>query len=125
MYETTFGTDWAQLDREEAIRRAFALGVADGCGRPDVDEYERVQDALPQAYDRSMVDLAYEEGRTKALGMKSTDEAEVWSELVDEAGNPVEPPLRTKLPGALNELTLLRREDGRPSSFDLPSFLRK
>jgi hypothetical protein len=128
MYERTFGTEWDELTREEAVRRAFALGVAEGVGNRRPDEVERVIEAFPGAYDRSLVELAYDEGRSKALG--AADEAdgpkEVWNALVDEAGAPREPPVRAALPGAITDLSLTRSpREGPPSSLDFPSMFRK
>ncbi|WP_434521408.1 hypothetical protein [Halorubrum sp. AS12] len=130
MYDRTFGTEWDDLSREEAVERAFALGVAAGVGTPHPDELERVLEAFPGSYDRSIVELAYDEGRTKALEAKAErdnpDDEEVWSSLVDGVGTPRESPVPAALPGAIRELTLTDRpREGPPSSLDLPSMLRK
>ena len=128
MYDRTFGTDWSDdtLDREEAIDRAFALGVAAGCGSERPDELDRVLGAFPSAYDRSIVELAYDEGRTKALEDPAEEPERVWDRLVDETGTPRRAPVPAALPGAINELTLMDRpRTGAPSSLELPSFLRK
>ena len=128
MYERTFGTEWDELTRDEAVRRAFALGVAEGVGNGRPEEVERVMEAFPDAYDRSLVELAYDEGRTKALNAaaEADDPKAVWTALVDETGAPREPPVRAALPGAITDLTLTRSpEGGPPSSLDFPSMLRK
>lgn len=126
MYERSFGTEWTTLDREAAIERAFALGVADACGESRPDEYARVQEALPGAYDRSIVELAYEEGRTKALSLDRQGEDDVWGTLVDEdASEAVESPLPEAMPGALDTYEFLTRSTGPPGSLDPPEFLRK
>lgn len=128
MYDRTFGTEWDELTREEAVRRAFALGVAAGVGNRRPAELERVMEAFPSAYDRSLVELAYDEGRTEALDAAdgADDPEEVWESLVDESGAPREPPARAALPGAISDLTLTRPpREGPPSSLDLPSMLRK
>ena len=128
MYDRTFGTEWDDLTREEAVRRAFALGVAEGIGNRRPAELDRVMEAFPSAYDRSLVELAYDEGRTKALAAsdEADDPTEVWESLVDGDGAPREPPVRAALPGAITELTLTRPpREGPPSSLDLPSMLRK
>lgn len=108
MYERRFGTDWDALAVEEIIERAYALGVqsvlaespglggedgADGDGSPTADgdgvdpaaEVERLTGEL-SGYDRSIVDLAYEEGRTEAFEFraKAGSGRELWDELVDE-----------------------------------------
>ncbi len=128
MYDRTFGTEWDDeaLTREAAIDRAFALGVAAACGNERPDELERVMEAFPGAYDRSIVELAYDEGRTKALEAPPDEPEAVWATLVDGGGEPRAPPVPAALPGALSELTLGRSpRTGPPSSLDLPAFLRK
>ena len=128
MYDRTFGTDWTDdtLNREEAIDRAFALGVAAGCGSERPAELDRVLEAFPSTYDQSIVELAYDEGRTKALEAPAEDPERVWKRLVDDTGTPRQAPVPAALPGAINELTLLDRpRTGAPSSLELPSFLRK
>ncbi|WP_144798018.1 hypothetical protein [Halorubrum depositum] len=128
MYDRTFGTEWDELTREEAVRRAFALGVAEGVGNRRPAELDRVMEAFPSAYDRSLVELAYDEGRTKALvaADDADDPKEVWDALVDGAGTPREQPVRAALPGAITDLTLTEPpREGPPSSLNFPSMLRK
>ncbi|WP_418285977.1 hypothetical protein [Halorubrum sp. DTA46] len=128
MYDRLFGTKWDDITREEAAKRAFALGVAAGIGSPRPEELDRVLSSFQSAYDRSLVELAYDEGRTKAI--EATAEADkpedVWDELVDPTGTPLTAPVSASLPGALTKLTLTDPpEEGPPSSLDLPSMLRK
>ncbi len=126
MYDRTYGTNWTALGRGEAIERAFALGVAEACDEGNPAEFDRVVDTAESAYGRSLIQLAYDEGRTKALEAPVDDAETVWNELVDDAGAPRSSPLPAAFPGALRELTLLRKRDGGPpSSLDLPSMLRK
>jgi len=128
MYDRTFDTEWDDLSRDEAVRRAFALGVAEGVGSGRSAELERVLDDFPNAYDRTLVELAYDEGRTKALEASGdADDAEtVWNALVDETGEPLEAPVGAALPGAITDLTLTSPpREGPPSSLDIPSMLRR
>jgi len=128
MYDRTFDTEWDELSREEAVERAFALGVADGVGSERPAELDRVLEAFENAYDQSLIELSYDEGRTKALeAAAEADDAEaVWDTLVDGTGSPRGSPVSAALPGAITELTLTRRpREGPPSSLDLPSMLRK
>ncbi|WP_435063439.1 hypothetical protein [Halobaculum sp. EA56] len=123
MYETRLGTDWEDIPEEEAIRRAYALGVAASFGYENREEFERLQDALDTSYDRSIVDLAYQEGKQEAAvvredGETDTDE-EVWDQLVTgvdpnadpgdaDAGSAAgEPIAATGLPAALERAGLL------------------
>jgi len=128
MYDRTFGTEWDDLAREEAVERAFALGVATEIDRERPTELDRVLDAFESAYDRSLVELAYDEGRTKALeaAAESADPQTVWDALVDGGGTPRVAPVSAALPGALTELSLTKRpREGPPSSLAFPSMLRK
>ncbi|SNR37991.1 hypothetical protein [Halorubrum vacuolatum] len=126
MYDRTYGTEWTELDRGEAIDRAFALGVMAAGGTKRRRELSRLLETADSAYDRSLIQLAYDEGRTQGLEASAEDTETLWKELVDELGNPREAPLPAAVPGAITELTLLRkRSEGLPSSLDLPSMLRK
>lgn len=131
MYESEFDTEWTDLDKEEALERAFALGVARSLGNPDHEAYERVRNAADTTYERSLIELAYEEGRTKAAEHSGAESADVWEELVVEAD-----PSDTDQPDPPN-----RGDDGPPGMFSraepttvpddgldrmrLPAFLRR
>lgn len=87
MYERTFGTDWETLaDRDEALRRAFALGVAECLGEDHPDELERIADAVETTYDRRFVDLAYRKGRQRVrqLEPEVDDGRQLRKRLADE-----------------------------------------
>ncbi|MFC6725122.1 hypothetical protein ACFQE1_12205, partial [Halobium palmae] len=62
-YQDAFGTDWGELDREDVLTRAYALGVAAACGDRNPDELARLVDEVDTTYDRSMVELAFHEGK--------------------------------------------------------------
>lgn len=94
MYDERLGTDWTDIPDEEAIDRAFALGVAASFGHEDRVEFDRLREALDTAYDRSIIDLAYEEGRHKADGFGGdAPEGDVWDRLVgaSDAGDVAAP----------------------------------
>jgi hypothetical protein len=101
MYDSEFDTDWDDLDKESALERAFALGVARNLGTPNHEEYERVRDAADTTYERSLIELSYEEGRRKASG-RTAEKSAVWEELVvetesvDATGSPTDPHARTR-----------------------------
>jgi hypothetical protein len=97
MYEDSFSRDWDgdDLDREEAVWRAYALGVAAALGEQNRDEYRE----LVAAVGRSLVEMAYDEGKTSAANLDSrlaageadVDETEfpsredaVWSKLISQ-----------------------------------------
>ncbi|WP_129115128.1 hypothetical protein [Halegenticoccus tardaugens] len=133
MYDAAFGTEWTALDRTEAIERAFALGVSAACGEPDPDEYERVLAAVSTAYERSMVELAFREGRGKAAGLRRRSAApdEVWAELVEPAGTAegsngeADRGSRRDLPRALSRFDLLDRRGGGIEATRLPDVLTR
>ncbi|ACV12031.1 conserved hypothetical protein [Halorhabdus utahensis DSM 12940] len=134
MYERTYGTDWETLGKDEAAERAFALGVAAEIGAGNPEEYERVLQAGGTSYDRSLIELAYQEGKRKAAGRRGDVEESttVWAELVEPDGDKTtvdpedEPERRDSLPPALDSIEMLeqRLEDGLERE-ELPDFLRK
>jgi hypothetical protein len=131
-YERTFDTDCEQLDADQAADRAYAIGVAERLGEYNREALERIYEETDTAYGRSMVELAYEEGRREAkavAGEDGTDSFEdVWTELV-EGGPDVDdedPPTggRDGLPEALDSTELLDRPTADSTdSLDRPGFL--
>jgi hypothetical protein len=132
MYEDTFATDWDRLGREEAVRRAYAIGGATVLGEDLDDEYERVLSEGASNYGRNLVELAYNEGRRLAsLETTKGDEApvpdRVWRTLVDRTTVSIDD-ARAGEPAA-DRAMLGRPRRGKPSDRDLervrlPSFLR-
>ncbi len=106
MYDEAFSRDWDgdELDREEAIWRAYALGVSAALGDRNPKEYRE----LVAAAGRSLVEMAYDEGKTSAADLDSrlaSDDADldpaefpsreraVWSKLItykEEEGGDIE-----------------------------------
>lgn len=146
MYDRRYGTDWTTLSRDEAIERAFALGIDAHFGVTHPDEYERIVDSMQGAYARSIVELAYKEGKEKAKQAEQTLDGhqDIWDALVDQgAGAAVvdaDAPTdddedadtefditgAVDLPAALAALDLSNRpgEDDL-DALDLPEFLRR
>ncbi|WP_136689886.1 hypothetical protein [Halorhabdus amylolytica] len=134
MYDRTYGTDWETLGKDEAAERAFALGVAAVLGEPDPEEYERVIETAANSYDRSIVELAYAEGKRKASGRREEfdGDEDVWESLVEDGPKTTvdedELPTgdRDGLPAALESMDLLDRPvEDRFEAERLPEFLRK
>lgn len=133
--------EFAELDGEEAADRAYELGVADACDPGDRSRVSalarldseralrRLKETGETTYDRSLIDLAYNEGRTRA--MEYTGESggadDAWGGLVggDDAVALEPEPFREALPGALGRLRTLEidTETGPPESLSLPDFL--
>jgi|AntDeeMinimDraft_5_1070356.scaffolds.fasta_scaffold51209_2 hypothetical protein len=133
MYKETYGTDWESLDRDEAMSRAFAIGVAASLGHDYAEEYDRIVQSMDSSYNRSIVELAFEEGKNKAKKKQyeSDDEGDVWSELVEGETVTVEKDEvptggQNKLPPALDKTKLLDRPntDSR-DRVKKPDFLEK
>lgn len=134
MYEETYGTDWDSLDRDEAMSRAFAIGVAASLGHDYADEYEQIVQSMDTSYNRSIVELAFEEGKNKAKKKQyESDDGEeaVWSELVEGETVTVdkdEVPTggQNRLPAALDKASILDRPDADSRDrVSKPDFLEK
>ncbi len=146
MYEDRFATDWTpdELDRDEAIERAFALGVAAECGEEHPGEYKR----LVSVAGRALVQMAFDDGRSRAKDVRqelrseansdaeSVDfqdrDATIWSKLVEyDTGEQTALQRHTKPLKRLDVPEMLRGFDlGNDSKDDLsrlriPEFLRK
>lgn len=132
-YERTYGTDWTpeQIDRAAAIERAYALGVATALDEPVSDELSALVEAVDSAYDRTVVELAYDEGRTEARAATEdgTDAGQAWTRLVEETPRPTDrsgPPDLLDQPEALDPPEALDRIDPeRSDAIELPEFLRR
>jgi hypothetical protein len=136
LYEDRFDTDWDHLDRDEAMERAFALGVAASLGEHNEDEYEAVHEAMGSNYDASIVELAYEEGKQKGTKRKravdsATDAQEIWETVVAAELDGVAPgddedtaERATDLPSAVSDLPeMTDRPDRDPEQTEFPDFL--
>ncbi|WP_246984593.1 hypothetical protein [Halorientalis marina] len=139
LYEDRFDTDWDTLDREEAMERAFALGVAAALGERNEEEFEAVHETMGSNYDASIVELAYQEGKNEATkGQREIDgdDADVFEFVVNEELEDVEQPDRddgdgddepaeraTDLPSAVNETEATDPPDLDPEQTEYPDFL--
>lgn len=133
-YEQSFGTNWKTLDVDEAVERAYALGVSTAIGEYHSEELDAIRGEMDSAYDRSVVDLAFEEGKTEGRELdvdESGGDSRVWNELVD--GEPVtidpdELPTggRTGLPEAVDQIDAIERPDlDSTEKVSKPDFLQR
>jgi len=128
-YEREFDTGWEALDKDDATTRAYAIGVAERLGEGNREELEAIYAEMDSAYHRSMVELAYEEGRNEAKAAADGDDADaVWAELVQGEVTTVDPDDipegRESLPDALDSGELLDRQDiDSTEAVDRPEFL--
>jgi len=86
LYHREYGASWTTLDRDEATERAYALGVAESLGQYDREEFEAIHDEMDTAYDKSMVELAFREGKNEgreAQPPSDADESAIWADLVE------------------------------------------
>lgn len=132
MYDNYFDGRADDLDADETIERAYALGVASVCGDPSDEEYERLKEASPDAYDETIIELAFDEGRAMAMDLEAEDEAagRIWETLVEHeftrsGANPSGGDVPTGLPESLAGWDADRRTEDLPSSLEFPSFLKK
>lgn len=130
-YEHTYGTDWDSLDRDKALERAYALGVAASLGEYHPDELDAIREEVDSSYDKSVVELAFDEGKTEAKNIKEkTDDSDpVWGELVEGETVTVKPDEvptggRDGLPEAIAKIEALERPDqDSTEAVDRPDFL--
>jgi len=134
LYEQEYGTAWTTLDRDEATERAYALGVAESLGEYDREEFEAVHDEMDTAYAKSIVELAFREGKNEgreAAPAGDADDRQVWDELVEgEVVTVDEDELptggRDGLPEAVDKFEGLERPDpDEIDATDRPDFLDK
>lgn len=129
MYDQYFEEE-SEYTTQDALERAYALGVASVCGDPDDAAYERIKRRSPDTYDKSIVELAYDEGRAKALELEASEEDRetIWERLVEttlereateRTNSPVDRPELLSGPDEVGPAA------GLPDSLDLPSFLRR
>jgi hypothetical protein len=133
-YEREYATGWSALDRDEATERAYAIGVAEKLGEYNREELEAIYEEMDTSYNKSMVELAYREGRQEASDAASRENADgeaVWAELVEGETVVVDPddrPMggRDGLPEALGPSEVLdRQEVDSTDVVDRPGFLDK
>ncbi|SDG00266.1 hypothetical protein [Halorientalis regularis] len=136
LYENRFDTDWDHLDRDEAMERAFALGVAASLGQRNEEEYEAVHQAMGTNYDASIVELAYKEGKQKGTKRKravdnATDLEDIWAAVISAELDDDEPAedddttsRATDLPSAVSDLPEMTEQPDRdPEQTEFPEFL--
>lgn len=140
MYESSFDVGWTTLSREEAMFRAYALGVDAALDNDHPDEVDR----LAKETSRALVEIAYDEGKSVAEDRLrsgedvSTSESDgrsdrawqLWEDLVEtRRDDPAAfemvrvPEHRTDLPGALSRPGLLETPDRNVDAILLPKFL--
>jgi hypothetical protein len=84
-YDQVFGTDWEKLEIDAAVDRAYAIGVSEVFGEKNREELQAIYDEMDTTYDRSIVELAYEEGRSEARGIDNDLENDSrWSALLTD-----------------------------------------
>jgi hypothetical protein len=133
-YEQRYGTDWDTLDIDAAVDRAYALGVAASMGEYHPDELDAVRDEAGSAYERSVVDLAFEEGKNegKEIDVEETSkETDAWDALVDDEPITIDPddiPTggRSGIPEAVDKIEAIERPDiDSTDAVDKPDFLER
>ena len=132
-HDSEFDTEWDSLDKDEATTRAYAIGVAERLGEFNREALEAIYAEMDSAYHRSMVELAYEEGRNEAKATvdSATDGDAVWAQLVEGETTLVDPGDvaergRDGLPSVLDSGDLLDRQDvDSTDAVDRPDFLER
>lgn len=138
IYEKYFSKEWTDLDRDQAMVRAYALGIASAFDEKHPEEYER----LVEQDKRALIEMAYNEGRRKALNLEAGIEArtdddaddrdrryEVVEQLLVSQGSTDEDPVashvqrRLDVPATLERAELLEFSSDQLERLRLPDFL--
>lgn len=127
-YEQAFETDWEYISPEEASVRAYAIGVAETMGENNQHHLLKLLDAMETGYSRSLVELAYQEGRADATKRDQTaTRDDIWESLVGSMDAPAQTSDRREhVPDALALFEALNRQQ--PDSRDalaIPDFLSR
>jgi len=133
-YEQSYGTDWETLDIDTAVDRAYALGVAASMGEYHPDELDAIREEAGSSYERSVVDLAFEEGKNegKEIDVAETPEdGDAWDALVDEEPVTLDPENiptggRSGIPEAVDKIDAIEQPDiDSTEAVDKPDFLER
>lgn len=133
MYDNVFDTDWQTLEAEDALRRMYALGIASELGHRFPEERTRIRRLTSTAYQRSVLDLAYNEGRRQVQDVRGDfdADADLWEALIDEDGSPKAPPTLdvdqtpAGLPKAVSRASMLELGVDELEMLRLPPLLRR
>jgi len=133
-YEQGYGTEWEALDVDAAVDRAYALGVAASMGEYHPDELEAIRNEVGSAYERSVVDLAFEEGKTEGKEIdtdETAEETDAWDALVDDEpvtldAEDIPTGGRSGIPEAVDKIDAIERPDlDSTDPIDKPDFLNR
>jgi hypothetical protein len=135
MYERAFDLDWETISAEEALRRMYALGISAELGHEYDDERTRILRIADTAYQRSVLDLAYNEGRNALRDHREefdSDDA-AWEHLVEAKGIDLDPSAEeidtddtpSELPTAVERASMLELDVDDLERLKLPKFLRR
>jgi hypothetical protein len=131
MYDRYFEDEDAEYTTADVLERAYALGVASVCADPGDGEYERLKRKSPDTYDETIIELAYDEGRARALKLEAeeADDDAIWERLVEvELGaerTGAEEDSEDAVPESIRAPGWMRRSKEPPDRLDLPAFLRR
>ena len=139
MYERAFDVEWDSLSAEEALRRMYALGTAAELGHRYEDERARILAMATTAYQRSVLELAYAEGRNAVRDHREEydSDAETWEALIEARGIAVDPETDDgdgdrdvrdpgeRLPNAIDRASMLELDVDDLERLRLPKFLRR
>lgn len=126
-YRSEYGCDWDDLSRDEAIERGYALGIAAELGEDLTAEFERVLNEVETPLQRSLVKLAFDEGKKAVTQLPdgcSTEE--IWEQTL--ASEPIELGDEERPRGVPTAVTRIQLLDPPGDDLDrvrLPDFLTR
>jgi hypothetical protein len=134
LYERVFERDWESISSDEALKRAYVLGVTSSRGETCEDELEKLLNEFEGIRDKGLIKLAFDEGinhnsknRTGADlpdGFSDWNWAESAKRIIEEqtldSGKETETPSVLSKTGALDSYMLDSTD-----ATNLPDFLRR
>ena len=85
MYGERFGYEWDHISLDDALTRAYALGVMAALGQRLNEEWDRIRESAPNAYQRSLLDAAYQEGLSRGKHHHRATESveDAWTAAIE------------------------------------------
>lgn len=133
-YEEWFGTAWSRLSFDEALLRAFALGITATDEEAPEDEFDRLRSTASSRYELQLIETAYIEGRQLESG--GTPAKQITKDTIPEFIRRLDidisflfsgkdDSIQSSVPAALTRMPVQGCDIPEPTDLSLPDMLRQ